>query len=165
MGGGKCGKAPEFLRDGTGPPNGEVLSAGPLPVLSTTGALAAHDHFQRLGQRRARGEPGRGAHISSRLSTQPGGTGPARPRTPRATLTSWQQPISPHQVRAQEDQLQMTMPQLLLTPQIPAEYLLWTRHYGVKKENTDQVSAPRPNSHSKESKAQEKEITHPRSHR
>lgn len=122
--------------------HGEALSAGPLPVLSTTGALAAHDHFQRLGQRRARGEPGRGAHISSRLSTQPGETGPARPRTPRATLTSWQQPISPHQVRAQEDQLQMTMPQLLLTPQIPAEYLLWTRHYGVKKENTDQASAP-----------------------
>lgn len=121
--------------------HGEALSAGPLPVLSTTGALAAHDHFQRLGQRRARGEPGRGAHINSRLSTQPGGTGPARPRTPRATLTSWQQPISPHQVRAQEDQLQMTMPQLLLTPQIPAEYLLWTRHYGVKKENTGQASA------------------------
>lgn len=137
-----CGKAPEFIRDTTGPPNTgkrfqQVLSL----CYQRLGHWQPMTTFKGWGQRRARGEPGRGAHINSRLSTQPGGTGPARPRTPRATLTSWQQPISPHQVRAQEDQLQMTMPQLLLTPQIPAEYLLWTRHYGVKKENTGQASA------------------------
>ena len=68
--------------------HGERLSAIPLPALSMTRAPAAHDHFRMQGQRRADGESGRGARVSSQLSTQVGESCPPRPRTPGTSLTS-----------------------------------------------------------------------------
>lgn len=63
--------------EGTGvnPPNtGKMLSAVPFPALSMTKSTqAAHDHFRMQGQRRADGESGRAARVSSWLSTQAGG--------------------------------------------------------------------------------------------
>ena len=81
--------APEFRRDRMDPPNtGKTPSAIPLPALSMTKAPAAHDHFRMQGQRRADGESGKGAWVSSWLSTQAGESCTARPRTPGTSLTS-----------------------------------------------------------------------------